>query len=121
MFDRDRFVADCTASLGESDSQGAIHDHLARAVSDHAGVLAAMGEPREAGLEVLRCLAATHHLRGRSRANMTLAPRNHLMWALIGLYTGREDDIFWKQTSQGLRAGGAVRYSRAMSPRCRAT
>jgi hypothetical protein len=32
MFDRDRFVADCTASLGESDSQGAIHDHLARAV-----------------------------------------------------------------------------------------
>jgi predicted metal-dependent enzyme (double-stranded beta helix superfamily) len=107
MFDRDRFVADCTASLGESDSQGAIHDHLARAVSDHAGVLAAMGEPREAGLDVLIASPQLTIFAAKWAPNMTLAPHNHLMWALIGLYTGREDNIFWKQTSQGLRAGGA--------------
>ena len=39
-FDRDRFVADCAASLDESDPQAAIQDHLARAVSDHAAVRA---------------------------------------------------------------------------------
>jgi predicted metal-dependent enzyme (double-stranded beta helix superfamily) len=107
MFDRDRFVADCTASLGESDSQGAIQDHLARAVSDHAGVLAAMGEPSEAGLDVLIASPQLTIFAAKWAPNMTLAPHNHLMWALIGLYTGREDNIFWKQTSQGLRAGGA--------------
>ncbi len=107
MFDRDRFVADCTASLGESDSQGAIHDHLARAVSDHAGVLAAMGEPSEAGLDILIASPRLTIFAAKWAPNMTLAPHNHLMWALIGLYTGREDNIFWKQTLQGLRAGGA--------------
>ena len=28
---------------------------------------------------------------------MTLLPHNHQMWAVIGLYTGREDNIFWRR------------------------
>jgi predicted metal-dependent enzyme (double-stranded beta helix superfamily) len=24
-------------------------------------------------------------------------PHNHLMWAVIGIYTGREDNIFWRR------------------------
>lgn len=32
---------------------------------------------------------------------MTLVPHNHHMWALIGLYTGREDNMFWKRTEHG--------------------
>jgi len=27
---------------------------------------------------------------------MTIMPLNHLMWAVIGIYTGREDNIFWR-------------------------
>ena len=28
---------------------------------------------------------------------MTLMPHNHEMWAVIGIYTGREDNIFWRR------------------------
>ena len=30
---------------------------------------------------------------------MTLFPHDHAMWAVIGIYGGREDNIFWKRTS----------------------
>jgi predicted metal-dependent enzyme (double-stranded beta helix superfamily) len=28
---------------------------------------------------------------------MTIMPHNHLMWAVIGIYAGREDNIFWRR------------------------
>ncbi len=28
---------------------------------------------------------------------MTLMPHNHNMWAMIGVYGGREDNIFWRR------------------------
>ena len=28
---------------------------------------------------------------------MTLLPHNHLLWAVIGVYTGREDNVFWRR------------------------
>jgi predicted metal-dependent enzyme (double-stranded beta helix superfamily) len=42
---------------------------------------------------------------------MTLLPHNHKMWAVIGIYTGREDNIFWRRLVPGkggkLQAMGA--------------
>lgn len=38
---------------------------------------------------------------------MNLMPHNHQMWANIGIYTGREDNIFWRRTPGGIRACGA--------------
>jgi predicted metal-dependent enzyme (double-stranded beta helix superfamily) len=28
---------------------------------------------------------------------MTIMPHNHQMWAVIGIYSGREDNIFWRR------------------------
>jgi predicted metal-dependent enzyme (double-stranded beta helix superfamily) len=28
---------------------------------------------------------------------MTVMPHDHQMWAVIGIYTGREDNIFWRR------------------------
>jgi predicted metal-dependent enzyme (double-stranded beta helix superfamily) len=42
---------------------------------------------------------------------MTIMPHNHQMWAVIGIYTGREDNIFWRRVPGGqggkLEAAGA--------------
>jgi predicted metal-dependent enzyme (double-stranded beta helix superfamily) len=39
---------------------------------------------------------------------MTIAPHNHHMWAVIGIYTGREDNIFWRRLPDGrVEAAGA--------------
>jgi predicted metal-dependent enzyme (double-stranded beta helix superfamily) len=43
---------------------------------------------------------------------MTILPHNHLMWAVIGVYTGREDNIFWRRVPGGkLEAAGAKALS----------
>jgi predicted metal-dependent enzyme (double-stranded beta helix superfamily) len=43
---------------------------------------------------------------------MTIYPHNHRMWAVIGVYTGREDNIFWRRMPGAPRgkveAAGAV-------------
>ena len=38
---------------------------------------------------------------------MNLMPHNHLMWANIGIYTGREDNILWEKGDEGLEASHA--------------
>jgi predicted metal-dependent enzyme (double-stranded beta helix superfamily) len=45
---------------------------------------------------------------------MTLMPHNHNMWAVIGIYTGREDNIFWRRlpgSHTRLEAAGAKALS----------
>src|SRR5262249_4115411 len=39
---------------------------------------------------------------------MTISPHDHQMWAVIGIYTGREDNIFWRRLPGGkVEAAGA--------------
>ncbi|HVB16081.1 MAG TPA: hypothetical protein VNF04_06095, partial [Stellaceae bacterium] len=49
---------------------------------------------------------------------MTIMPHDHRMWAVIGVYTGREDNIFWRRLPG--EAGGLVEAAGAKSlgPRC---
>jgi hypothetical protein len=48
---------------------------------------------------------------------MTLMPHNHDMWAVVGVYTGREDNIFWRR-HQGDPAGHVeASSSRSLGPR----
>jgi len=46
---------------------------------------------------------------------MTIMPHNHEMWAVIGLYSGREDNIFWRRipgsTDGKVEAAGAKALS----------
>jgi predicted metal-dependent enzyme (double-stranded beta helix superfamily) len=43
---------------------------------------------------------------------MTIYPHNHRMWAVIGIYTGREDNIFWRRLPGGkVEAAGAQSLS----------
>lgn len=106
-FNRERFAEDCLAALDESDPQAAIRAHLERALSDPMSVLTGMGEPDEAGVDVLLASPRLTIFAAKWAPRMTLSPHNHEMWALIGMYAGREDNIFWKKTQHGLRAGGA--------------
>jgi predicted metal-dependent enzyme (double-stranded beta helix superfamily) len=105
--DLDRFVADCIAANEEADAQIAVNEVLARAVSTPDKVLAALGEPERAGLNVLLSSPTLTIFAAVWTPQMNLMPHDHLMWANIGIYTGREDNIFWKRTPDGIRATGA--------------
>jgi predicted metal-dependent enzyme (double-stranded beta helix superfamily) len=105
--DIDRFVADCIAANKETDAQVAVNEVLARAVSTPGAVLAALGEPDKAGLNVLLRSPSLTIFAATWTPQMNLMPHDHLMWANIGIYTGREDNIFWKRTPEGIEAYGA--------------
>lgn len=105
--DVDRFVEDCVIANQESDAQAAVKEILARAVSTPNAVLAALGEPDKAGLNVLLSSPTLTIFAATWTPQMNLMPHNHLMWANIGIYTGREDNIFWKRTANGIKAFGA--------------
>jgi predicted metal-dependent enzyme (double-stranded beta helix superfamily) len=105
--DIDRFVADCVAANKEADAQSAVNEVLARAVSAPDAVLTALGSPDKAGLNVLLSSPTLTIFAATWTPQMNLMPHNHLMWANIGIYTGREDNIFWERTSDGIKAFGA--------------
>ena len=52
MFDMERFVADCCGAAAASGSPG-VRDVVSRAVDAPREILAALGEPRRAGVQVL--------------------------------------------------------------------
>jgi len=105
--DIDRFVADCIAANKEADAQAAVNEVLARAVATPGAVLAALGEPDKAGLNVLLSSPDLTIFAATWTPQMNLMPHDHLMWANIGIYTGREDNIFWKRSPEGIEAYGA--------------
>lgn len=105
--DLDRLVADCVAAGRESDPQAAVLEVLARAVREPGRVRAALGEPKEAGIRVLHRSPTLTVFAATWAPNMTLLPHDHRMWAAIGIYAGREDNILWGKGSGRLAASGA--------------
>ena len=110
MFDLDQFVSDCRFALKQDPSQSFVREVVARAVDDPAPVLKTLGEPRRAEMQVLHRSDDLTILNVIWAPWMTLLPHNHQMWAIIGIYTGREDNIFWRRLpgNQGkVEAAGA--------------
>ena len=107
MFELDRFIEDCKAARAEDESHKAVREVVAEAVSDPAAVLAAMGEPEEAGFQSLYRSDDLTIINFTWAPLMTLMPNNHNMWAVIGLYSGREDNIFWRKNGRRIEAAGA--------------
>lgn len=105
--DIERFVDDCVAANTGPDAQAAICEVLARAVSSPSAVLQAIGEPERAGLNVLHRSSTLTIFAATWTPQMNLMPHDHLMWANIGIYTGREDNIFWERSRGGMKAHGA--------------
>jgi predicted metal-dependent enzyme (double-stranded beta helix superfamily) len=97
MFDLDQFVSDCRAARAADGSHRHVREVVARAVSDPAAVLKGLGEPQRAGLHKLYQSRDLTVLNVVWAPMMTIMPHNHAMWAVIGIYTGREDNIFWRR------------------------
>jgi len=97
MFDLDRFIADCRAALAADASHKSVREVVARAVAEPPAVLKTLGEPQRGGVHKLYHAGDLTILNVIWPPYMTIMPHNHLMWAVIGVYTGREDNIFWRR------------------------
>ena len=105
-FQLDTFVADCKAAVHETDSQEAIRELLAQAISNPSEILSELGTPELGGLTPLYHADDLTILNIVWGPGMTLHPHNHCMWANIGIYGGQEENNFFQRTPDGLVQNG---------------
>ncbi len=99
-------MADCRSALAEDSNHKAVREVVARAVSDPGSVLEGLGEPKRAEVQRLYHSDELTILNVIWAPRMTIMPHNHEMWAVIGVYTGREDNIFWRRIAD--QGGGRI-------------
>ena len=118
MFETEQFVADCRAAFTGDSTNNAIREVVARAMSEPAAVLKALGEPKRAETQKLFHSDSLTILNVIWAPGMMVMPHDHRMWAVIGIYSGREDNIFWRripgdiEPDRGRRRAGALREGR---------
>src|SRR5712664_2629349 len=97
MFALEHFISECRAALTADPSHRLVREAVARAVTEPSSVLKGLGEPKRAEIQKI------YHANDLTILNviwgpmMTVMPHNHRMWAVIGIYTGREDNMFWRR------------------------
>jgi predicted metal-dependent enzyme (double-stranded beta helix superfamily) len=96
-FDLDQFIADCRVALAADRSHKSVREVVARAVSKPTSIMRALGEPQRAMLQALYRASDLTILNIIWPPHMIRYPHNHQMWAVIGIYTGREDNVFWRR------------------------
>lgn len=96
MFDIDRFADDCRAALAERGSE-AIREVVRRAVCQPEELLKALGEPTGASAGVLVRTPDLTILNVVWGTRQWTLPHNHHHRAVIGMYGGGEDNIFWRR------------------------
>ena len=110
-FDLDNFIQQCIAALEESKPQQKISELVGQVVSDSEGLIQTLGKPSRATIEKLYVANNLTILNVIWAPKMTLMPHNHNTWATIGVYSGREDNIFWRRvkddTNGKIEAAGA--------------
>jgi len=110
-FDLDRFIAECRTALRDPSPQQAVRAVLARALADAPALIGALGEPKRSGIQKVHESPELTILNIAWGPGMTIMPHDHRMWGIIGVYSGREDNIFWRrikdETGGRIEAAGA--------------
>jgi predicted metal-dependent enzyme (double-stranded beta helix superfamily) len=114
-FDLQQFVSDCRDALRDSTPERAMREVAAGAVATPGAVLDALGDPSRAEIQRLHHTPELTILNVIWAPRMTLMPHDHRMWAVIGIYSGREDNIFWRRVADDSNGRIEAAGARALS------
>ncbi len=102
-FDKDEFVAECLAAVRAGGrAQPAVKDVVSRAVSLPAAIEAEVHDRTESPMTTI-----WHHSGELTVLHIVWPPQvdlfahDHNMWAVIGIYGGREDNSFYRRLPDG--------------------
>lgn len=105
MFDTDTFVARCVDAVHDTEPRLAVRDVLQEAVANPSAVAAAL-PPERAEIVRLHVSPELTILKVVWAPGMSFGPHNHRMWASIGIYSGGEDNAFYRRDGDTLAASG---------------
>lgn len=97
MFNLDHFIEDCRAAVARDGTHKAAAEVLAKALDDPSAITDVLAREGSAGIHPLYHTPDLTILNILWKPGMAVPPHNHEMWAAIGIYTGREDNIFWRR------------------------
>ena len=102
-FDRDEFVSACLAAVrAGDDGRSAVRELVERAVSDPGAIEREVRPRSESPMMTIwhrsEELTALHIV---WPPDVDLFAHDHSMWAVIGIYGGREDNYFYKRLDDG--------------------
>lgn len=100
MFDTEAFLDECRGVVAESDEKGAIREVLDRAVARSSEMADAL-QPERAGITLMHHAPDLTVLHVVWAPGMQLFPHNHEMWAAIAIYSGVEDNAFFRRSGPG--------------------
>ncbi len=98
-FELEAFIQDCHLALTSDEPQRNMRETVARVVSQRKKIVDAFGEPAKGQVTSLLQSHKLTILNVVWAPEMNFLPHNHTMWAVIGVYGGRENNIFWKRVS----------------------
>ena len=109
MFNVDEFVKAC-----QGQRPGTIKEILTEALRDPAGItkaLADFGAGKDVGQGAMGDMLIHRApdltiLKAAVPPKFKSPPHNHLMWAVIGVYDGQENNYFYRRSGNGLEAAG---------------
>ena len=105
MFSTDSFLADCVEAGNDAEPRLAIKDELERADADPAAIAREL-PPDRSGITKLLVSPGLTVLHVVWAPGMSFGPHDHRMWAAIGIYTGGEDNSFFRRHDGTLTASG---------------
>lgn len=101
-FDKDQFIEDCLVAVRGTDAHREVSELVERAVSD-PGALEAVIPDRT----VSPMMTVWHRSEELTALHIVWPPEvdlfahDHNMWAVIGIYGGREDNTFYRRRADG--------------------
>jgi predicted metal-dependent enzyme (double-stranded beta helix superfamily) len=102
MFDLETFIAECQMAVNGPTPEIAVREVVERAVAHPAALERVLGTPSWGGLTTLHRAPDFTVLNVVWAPGMAVFPHDHRMWAVIGIYGGREDNTFYRRSSPGL-------------------
>ena len=114
--DLDSFISDCAGALAETAPSKVVSEIVARAVSKTDAIQRTLGIPKRAEIQRLYVSDELTILNVIWAPGMTLMPHNHNMWAVIGVYGGREDNIFWRHCRDNDRGRVEAAGAKSIGP-----
>jgi predicted metal-dependent enzyme (double-stranded beta helix superfamily) len=106
-FELEGFLVQCRTVIAGGDAEKAMRELVARTVAAPSELTAALPAPAHAGFTVLHRAADLTVLDFAWAPWMSFKPHNHCMWSAVGIYAGREDNVFWRRTPDRIEAAGA--------------
>src|SRR5215510_14260428 len=107
LFTVDGFIGLCQTAVAAADAEKNVRELVAESISNPERVIAELPKSEHAGFEILHRAPNLTILNFAWAPWMCFKPHNHCMWSVVGIFSGREDNVFWRRRESTIEAAGA--------------